>query len=54
VIWKTSEEFYDHSKNLNEWHNEAENRKYKAQIEKMKALLPKVNSKWDEKSNYTF
>lgn len=48
------EEFYDHSEDPNEWHNEAGNPKYKAQIEKMKALLPKKNSKWDEASNYKF
>ena len=48
------EEFYDHSVDPNEWHNEADNPKYKAQIEKMKALLPTVNSKWDSESNYTF
>ena len=48
------EEFYDHRLDPNEWHNEAENPKYKNQIEKMKTLLPKVNSKWDSESNYTF
>ena len=48
------EEFYDHSIDPNEWNNEAKNPKYKAQIEKMKALLPEVNSKWDESSNYKF
>lgn len=49
-----TEEFYDHNIDPNEWHNEAAKPKYKAQIEKMKALLPKVNVKWDSKSNYTF
>ncbi|TXG39546.1 sulfatase [Seonamhaeicola maritimus] len=49
-----TEEFYDHSSDPNEWTNEANNREYKAQIEKMKALLPKENSKWDSASNYTF
>ena len=48
------EEFYDHSSDPNEWTNEAGNPKYKDQIEKMKGFLPKVNSKWDDKSNYTF
>ena len=48
------EEFYDHRLDPNEWNNEAGNPKYKAQIEKMKGLLPKVNSKWDASSNYTF
>jgi len=48
------EEFYDHRIDPNEWNNEAKNPKYKAQIEKMKDLLPKVNSKWDESSNYKF
>ena len=48
------EEFYDHNSDPNEWNNEAGNPKYRAQIEKMKALLPKVNSKWDASSNYTF
>ena len=49
-----TEEFYDHSSDPNEWTNEATNPKYKSQIEKMKGLLPKVNSKWDTDSNYTF
>ena len=48
------EEFYDHSSDPNEWTNEANNTKYKNQIEKMKGFLPKVNSIWDDKSNYTF
>jgi arylsulfatase A-like enzyme len=48
------EEFYDHSEDSNEWNNQANNPKYKAQIAKMKGLLPKVNSKWDASSNYTF
>jgi len=48
------EEFYDHRLDPNEWNNEAGNLKYKRQIEKMKALLPKVNAKWDASSNYTF
>jgi len=48
------EEFYDHNSDPNEWNNEAGNPKYKAQIEKMKGFLPKVNSKWDASSNYTF
>jgi iduronate 2-sulfatase len=48
------EEFYDHSIDPNEWNNDADNPKYKAQIKKMKSLLPKVNSKWDASSNYTF
>ncbi|WP_400077548.1 sulfatase [Winogradskyella sp. R77965] len=48
------EEFYDHRSDPNEWTNEAENPKYKTQIEKMKGFLPKVNSKWDSESNYTF
>lgn len=49
-----TEEFYDHSSDPNEWTNEAETPKYKTQIELMKGLLPKVNSKWDDKSSYTF
>ncbi|WP_288955628.1 sulfatase [uncultured Polaribacter sp.] len=49
-----TEEFYDHNLDPNEWNNAADNPKYKLQIEKMKALLPKVNSKWDASSNYTF
>ncbi|WP_232225152.1 sulfatase [Seonamhaeicola sp. S2-3] len=49
-----TEEFYDHSNDPNEWKNEAKNPKYRSQIEQMKALLPKVNVKWDEKSSYTF
>ena len=48
------EEFYDHNSDSNEWNNEAGNPKYKTQIEKMKGFLPKVNSKWDASSNYTF
>ncbi|PWH84463.1 sulfatase [Algibacter marinivivus] len=49
-----TEEFYDHSKDPNEWTNEASNPKYKSKLATLKALLPKENSKWDEKSNYTF
>jgi arylsulfatase A-like enzyme len=49
-----TEEFYDHSSDPNEWTNKADSPKYLAQIEKMKGLLPKVNSKWDAESNYTF
>ena len=48
------EEFYDHRLDPNEWKNEAGNPKYKMQIKKMKGFLPKVNSKWDTQSNYTF
>tara|TARA_R110002096_G_scaffold305242_3_gene500130 strand:- start:4145 stop:5668 length:1524 start_codon:yes stop_codon:yes gene_type:complete len=48
------EEFYNHSNDPNEWNNDADNPIYKAQIEKMKSLLPKVNVIWDEKSSYTF
>ncbi len=48
------EEFYDHNSDPNEWNNEAGNPKYKAQIKKMKSFLPKVNSQWDDQSNYTF
>jgi arylsulfatase A-like enzyme len=49
-----TEEFYDHSKDPNEWYNEASNPKYKSKLATLKAFLPKENSKWDEKSNYTF
>ncbi len=49
-----TKELYNHSNDPNEWINEANNPKYKAQIEKMKAFLPKENSKWDSSSNYTF
>ena len=49
-----TEEFYNHSLDSNEWYNEANNPKYKSEIEALKALLPKVNSKWDSESNYTF
>ena len=49
-----SQELYDHSKDPNEWTNIASNAENKAQIEKMKALLPKENSKWDAESKYTF
>tara|TARA_R110002051_G_scaffold318695_1_gene401377 strand:- start:11577 stop:13073 length:1497 start_codon:yes stop_codon:yes gene_type:complete len=49
-----TEEFYNHNSDPNEWTNEAKNPKYTAQIEKMKALLPKVNVIWDAKSSYTF
>lgn len=49
-----TEEFYDHGKDPNEWTNEASNPSYKSKIATLKALLPKENSKWDEKSNYTF
>ncbi|SMC80345.1 sulfatase [Cellulophaga tyrosinoxydans] len=49
-----TEEFYDHSSDPNEWTNEANNPKYKTQIELMKGLLPKVNVIWDDESSYTF
>mgnify|MGYP000636880385 CR=1 FL=1 len=49
-----TEEFYDHKTDLNEWYNEANNPKYKSKLETLKALLPKENAKWDEKSNYVF
>ena len=49
-----TEEFYDHSKDPNEWNNEASNPIYVSKIAELKKLLPKVNAKWDEKSNYTF
>ena len=49
-----TQEFYDHSIDPNEWNNEAANPKYKSKIDILKALLPKENSKWDERSNYTF
>ena len=49
-----TEEFYDHSSDPNEWTNEAKNPKYIAQIKLMKDLLPKINSKWDDESSYTF
>ena len=49
-----TQEFYDHSIDPNEWTNEANNPKYKTQIEEMKKLLPQTNAKWDAKSNYTF
>lgn len=48
------QEFYDHSTDPNEWNNEADNPKYVEKIKEFKALLPKVNSKWDSESNYTF
>lgn len=49
-----TEEFYDHATDPNEWYNEANNPKYKEKIEELKGYLPKVNSKWDSESNYTF
>jgi len=49
-----TEEFYDHKEDPNEWTNEADNPKFENKIEELKALLPKVNSKWDEHSKYTF
>lgn len=49
-----TEEFYDHNTDPNEWTNEASNPKYKEQIAVMKKYLPRVNSKWDEASSYTF
>ncbi|MWW23195.1 sulfatase [Algibacter lectus] len=49
-----TEEFYEHSSDPNEWKNEASNPKFKHKIEALQKLLPTVNSKWDEKSNYTF
>jgi arylsulfatase A-like enzyme len=48
------EEFYDHSIDPNEWNNEADNPKYAQKIKDLKPYLPKVNSKWDAESNYTF
>ena len=49
-----TEEFYDHSKDPNEWTNEANNPIYAPKIAELKKLLPTMNVKWDEKSNYTF
>ncbi|WP_298495814.1 sulfatase [uncultured Algibacter sp.] len=49
-----NEEFYDHSSDPNEWHNEANNPRFKNKIQELKALLPKTNAKWDAESNYTF
>ncbi|MFC4722255.1 sulfatase [Geojedonia litorea] len=49
-----TEEFYDHTSDPNEWYNEAHNPKYKEKIKELKEYLPKVNSKWDSESNYTF
>ncbi|MBC2844701.1 sulfatase [Winogradskyella flava] len=49
-----AQEFYDHSTDPNEWNNEADNPIYAQKIKELKALLPKVNSKWDSESNYTF
>ena len=49
-----TEEFYDHRNDPNEWHNQANNIIFKEKIETLKKLLPTINSKWDEASNYTF
>jgi arylsulfatase A-like enzyme len=49
-----TQEFYDHSIDPNEWENQAGNPEFKDKIEGLKALLPKTNVKWDEKSMYKF
>lgn len=49
-----TEEFYDHSADPNEWSNEVNTPEFKPKIEELNALLPTVNAKWDEYSNYTF
>ena len=49
-----TEEFYDHSTDPNEWTNQASISEYKEKIQELKEFLPKVNVKWDSKSNYTF
>jgi arylsulfatase A-like enzyme len=48
------EELYDHRSDPNEWENLAGNPDYSGEIEKMKALLPKSNAKWDRESSYEF
>ncbi len=49
-----TEELYNHNNDPNEWTNIAGNPEYKESIEELKLLLPTVNSKWDEASNYKF
>ena len=48
------EEFYDYTKDPNEWTNEIDNVAYKDEIERLKKQLPKVNSHWAVNSNYKF
>lgn len=48
------EEFYDYSKDPNEWTNEIGNEAYAQEIMKLKSQLPKVNANWAVNSNYKF
>ncbi len=48
------EELYDHTVDPNEFTNEANNEKYKEQLNQLKGYLPKVNKKWDQHSAYKF
>jgi arylsulfatase A-like enzyme len=48
------EELYDHSKDPNEWTNQANNPDFKDEKDAMKQYLPKVNASWDPLSSYPF
>ena len=48
------EEFYDLNADPNEFYNQAKNPIYQTEIEILKQRLPKINTKWDSESNYTF
>lgn len=48
------EEFYDYSKDPNEWANQANNPEYKEEIEGLKKYIPKINANWDPHSSYRF
>ncbi|MGY6647995.1 sulfatase [Wenyingzhuangia sp. IMCC45574] len=47
-------EFYDHSKDPNEWHNQWNNSLYTDKIKEMKNYMPKTNASWSIDSKYTF
>lgn len=48
------EELYDHNDDPHEWLNQANNPDYASIKEALKQRLPKMNSHWDENSNYKF
>jgi arylsulfatase A-like enzyme len=50
----STEEFYDHNNDPNEFTNQTNNAEYKGDIDVLKKYLPKTNANWDKYSSYTF
>jgi arylsulfatase A-like enzyme len=50
----STEEFYDHNNDPNEFTNQTNNAEYKCDIDVLKKYLPKTNANWDKYSSYTF